>query len=145
MIMTVMLSGYSLPSLFLASVSTKRNSACASTLPFKLVIPYESTIPTIIWYLLAIPIEDFLVPSQNLIQKFPFCNRTSSWCGEGKSVSSMPKIFYSMTKFYLVIFMRQRCRDPGFAYVIPVTTQSCGESRAVPTCLSRQGQAQNTL
>src|ERR1041385_5469412 len=36
-------------------------------------------------------------------------------------------------------------RDPGFAYVIPVTTQSYGELRVVPTCLSRQGQAQNTL
>src|SRR3954463_4042481 len=40
---------------------------------------------------------------------------------------------------------RQPCRDPGYAYVIPVTTQSHGEPRAVPTCLSRQGQAQNTL
>src|SRR4051812_12421742 len=37
------------------------------------------------------------------------------------------------------------CRDPGYAYVIPVTIQSHGEPRAVPTCLSRQGQAQNTL
>ena len=37
------------------------------------------------------------------------------------------------------------CRDPGFAYVIPVTMQSHGEPRAVPTCLSRQGQAQNVL
>src|SRR3954466_7927454 len=89
MIMTIILSGWSLPSLLLASASTKQNSACASTLPSKPVIPYESTIPAYIWYLLAIPNEDFLVPSQNLIQKFPFCNRTSSWCGEGKSVSSM--------------------------------------------------------
>src|SRR3954466_9955113 len=30
----------------LAFVSTKRNSACASKLPFKPVIPCESTIPT---------------------------------------------------------------------------------------------------
>src|SRR4051812_50010306 len=76
------------------SSSTKRNSACASTHPFlNPVIPYESTIPTYIWYLLAIPNEDFHVPSQNLIQKFPFCNRTSSWCGEGKSISFMSKIF----------------------------------------------------
>ena len=30
-------------------------------------------------------------------------------------------------------------------YVIPATTQSHGEPRAVPTCLRRQGQAQNTL
>src|SRR3954465_13254786 len=37
------------------------------------------------------------------------------------------------------------CRDPEYAYVIPVTTQSYGESRVVPTCLSRQGQARNTL
>ena len=37
------------------------------------------------------------------------------------------------------------CQDPGFAYVIPVTMQSHGEPRAVPTCLSRQGQALNTL
>src|SRR3954465_10355656 len=59
----------------------------------KPVVPYESIIPTYIWYLLAIPNEDFHVPSQNLIQKFPFCNRTSSWCGEGKSLSFMPKIF----------------------------------------------------
>src|SRR3954465_324163 len=99
MIMTVMLSGWSLPSLLLAFAITKRNSSCASTLPFKPVIPYESTIPIYIWYLLAIPNEDFLVPSQNLIQNFPFCNRTSSWCGEGKSLSSMPKMFHSMTKF----------------------------------------------
>src|SRR3954469_25807485 len=38
-----------------------------------------------------------------------------------------------------------RCRDPGYAYVIPIITQSHGEPRAVPTCLSRQGQEQNTL
>src|ERR1043165_7955098 len=57
------------------------------------VVPYESTIPTYIWYLRAIPNEDFHVPSQNHIQKFPFCNRTSSWCGDGKSVCFMPKIF----------------------------------------------------
>src|ERR1043165_5611809 len=57
------------------------------------VIPFESTIPTYIWYLCAILNEDFHVPSQNLIQKFPFYNHTSSWCGEGKSVSFMPKIF----------------------------------------------------
>ena len=93
MIMTVMLSGWSLPSLLLAFASTKRDSASASKLPFKPVIPYESTIPTYIWYLHAIPNEDFYIPSQNLIQKFHFCNRTSSWCGEGKSVSFMPKIF----------------------------------------------------
>src|SRR3954463_7684042 len=37
------------------------------------------------------------------------------------------------------------CRDPGFAYVIPVTMQSHGEPRDVPTCVRRQGQAQNTL
>src|SRR3954463_15663253 len=91
MIMTVMLTGWLLPSLLLAFASTKQNTACASKLPFKPIIPYESTIPTYIWYLLAIPNEDFHVPSQNLIQKFPFCKRTSSWCGEGKSVSSMPK------------------------------------------------------
>src|SRR3954465_4204888 len=65
----------------------------------KPVVPYESTIPNYIWYLLAIPNEDFHVPSRNLIQKFIFCNHTSSLCGEGKSVSSMPKIFYSMTNF----------------------------------------------
>src|SRR4051812_14427706 len=64
----------------------------------KPVVPYESTIPTYIWYLFAIPNEDFLVPTQNLIQKFPFCNHTSSCCSEGKSVSSMPKMFYSMEK-----------------------------------------------
>src|ERR1041384_8106106 len=79
---------------FMPSSSTKRNSACASTITFlNPVVPFESTIPTYLWYLLAIPNEDFHVPSQNLIQKFPFCNRTSSWCGEGKSVSFMPKIF----------------------------------------------------
>src|SRR3954470_16172362 len=70
----------------------KRNSACASTITFlNPVVPFESTIPTYIWYLRAIPNEDFHVPSQNLIQKFPFCNRTSSWCNEEKSVSFMPK------------------------------------------------------
>src|SRR4051812_2037292 len=37
------------------------------------------------------------------------------------------------------------CRDPGFAYVIPVTIQSYEEPRAIPTCLSRQGQVQDTL
>src|SRR4051812_35609307 len=35
------------------------------------------------------------------------------------------------------------CRDPGLAYASPVTTQSYGEPRAVPTCLRRQVQAQN--
>src|ERR1041385_3828891 len=40
---------------------------------------------------------------------------------------------------------RHICRDPGFAYVIPVTSQSYGEPRAIPTCLSRQGQVQDTL
>src|SRR3954470_9213203 len=43
------------------------------------------------------------------------------------------------------ILVAMMCRDPGFAYVIPVTMQSYGEPRAVPTCLGRQGQAQNTL
>src|SRR4051812_18184661 len=57
------------------------------------VVPFESTIPTYIWYLRSIPNKDFHVPSQNLIQKFPFCNHTSSWCGEEKSVYFMPKIF----------------------------------------------------
>ena len=37
------------------------------------------------------------------------------------------------------------CRYPGLAYVIPVTMQSHGEPRTVPTYLSRQGQAQNVL
>src|SRR3954467_8394032 len=72
MIMTVMLSGWSLPSLLLAFASTKRNSACASKLTSKPVIPYESTIPTYIWYLLDIPNEDFHVPSQNLFKSFLF-------------------------------------------------------------------------
>src|SRR3954471_11243834 len=72
MIMTVMLSGWSLPSLLLAFARTKRNSACASKLPFKPVIPYEYTIPSYIWYLLAIPNEDFHVPSQNLFKSFLF-------------------------------------------------------------------------
>src|SRR3954462_15352514 len=72
MIMTVMLSGWSLPSLLLAFASTKRNSACASKVPFKPFIPYESTIPTYIWYLLAIPNEDFHVPYQNLFKRFLF-------------------------------------------------------------------------
>src|SRR4051812_24147029 len=34
-------------------------------------MPYESTIPSYIWYLLAIPNEDFLVPPQNY-SKFSF-------------------------------------------------------------------------
>src|SRR3954463_16430905 len=37
------------------------------------------------------------------------------------------------------------CRDPGLAYASLATTQSYGEPRTVPTCLSRQGQAQNVL
>ena len=44
-----------------------------------------------------------------------------------------------------VLLWYQVCRDPGLAYVIPVIMQSHGEPRAVPTCLSRQGQAQITL
>src|SRR4051812_36780179 len=36
-------------------------------------------------------------------------------------------------------------RDPGFAYVIPFTTHSHGEPRAVSTFLSKQGQAHITL
>src|SRR4051794_40101219 len=38
----------------------------------KPVIPLESTIPSYIWYLPAIPNLDFLVPSQNLFKSFPF-------------------------------------------------------------------------
>ena len=38
----------------------------------KPVMPWESTIPSYIWYLLAIPNEDFHVPSQNLQISFPF-------------------------------------------------------------------------
>src|SRR3954465_5609700 len=39
----------------------------------------------------------------------------------------------------------QICRDPEYVYVIPVTTQSYGEPRVIPTCLSRQGQVKDTL
>ena len=35
-------------------------------------MPYESTIPSYIWYLLAIPNEDFHVPSQNYSKSFLF-------------------------------------------------------------------------
>src|SRR3954463_3916189 len=38
-----------------------------------------------------------------------------------------------------------KCRDPGLAYASLATTQSYGEPRTVPTCLRRQGQAQNVL
>src|SRR4051812_35739452 len=94
MIMTVMFSGWSLPRLLLAFLQHQAEFyLCFHNHLSNPVVPFESTIPTYIWYLRAIPNEDFLVPSQNLIQKFPFCNRTSSWCGEGKSVSFMPKIF----------------------------------------------------
>src|SRR3954463_11093775 len=94
MIMTVMLSGWSLPRLLLAFLQHQAEFClCFHNHLSKPVVPFESTIPTYIWYLLAIPNEDFHVPSQNLIQKFPFCNRTSSWCGEEKSVPFMPKIF----------------------------------------------------
>src|ERR1044072_2243143 len=95
MIMAVMLSGWSLPRLLLAFLQHQAEFCLRfHTHPFlNPVVPFESTIPTYICYLRAIPNEYFHVPSQNLIQKFPFCNRTSSWCGEGKSVSFMPKIF----------------------------------------------------
>jgi hypothetical protein len=36
-------------------------------------MPYESTIPSYIWYLLAIPNEDFHVPSQNYSKALLFC------------------------------------------------------------------------
>src|SRR3954469_26043327 len=73
---------------------------------------------------------------------------------------SQTPFYFSLCKFYVAArgFERENrfypaknmpqhrlCRDPKYAYVIPVTTQSYGEPRAVPTCLSRQGQAQNTL
>src|ERR1041385_7662477 len=63
---------WSLPSLLLAFTRTKRNSACASKLLFKPVIPLESTIPTYMCYLPASPNLDFLVPSRNLFKSFPF-------------------------------------------------------------------------
>src|SRR4051812_1655674 len=72
MIMTVLLSSWSLPSLLLAFARTKRNSYCVSKLLLKPVIPLESTIPSYIWYLPAIPNLDCLVPSQNLFKSFPF-------------------------------------------------------------------------
>src|SRR3954464_15461945 len=72
MIMTVMLSGWSLPRLLLAFLQHQAEFCLCFHTPFlNPVVPYESTIPTYIWYLLAIPNEDFHVPSQNLIQKFP--------------------------------------------------------------------------
>src|SRR4051812_18126381 len=46
---------------------------------------------------------------------------------------------------YFMLYINYCCRDPRYAYVIPIITQSHGEPRAVPTCLSGQGQAQNTL
>src|SRR3954471_4272656 len=93
MIMTVMLSGWSLPRLLLAFLQHQAEFCLCfhNHLSKNPVVPFESTIPTYIWYLRAIPNEDFHVPSQNLIQKFPFCNRTSSWCGEEKSLSFMQK------------------------------------------------------
>src|SRR3954465_7298896 len=72
MIMVVMLSGWSLPSLFLAFTRTKRNSSCASKLLFNPVVPFESTIPTYMWYLPATSNLDILVPSRNLFKSFPF-------------------------------------------------------------------------
>ena len=65
-------SSWSLPSLSLAFVRIKRNSACASKLLFKPVVPFDSTIPTYMWYLAATPNLDFLVPSRNLFKSFPF-------------------------------------------------------------------------
>src|SRR4051812_15250313 len=100
MIMTVMLSGWSLPSLLLAFLQHQVEFCLCFHIPFLNQLFHMSP-PYLPIYgiLLPIPNEYFHVPSQNLIQKFPFCNRTSSWCGEGKSVSSMSKMFYSMTKF----------------------------------------------
>src|ERR1041385_8259615 len=72
MIMAVMLSSWSLPRLLLAFTSTRRNSSYASKLLFKPVVPFESTIPTYMWYLPATPNLDFLVPSRNLFKSFPF-------------------------------------------------------------------------
>src|ERR1041385_7293855 len=72
MIMTVMLSSWLLPRLLLAFTRTKRNSACASKLLFKPVVPFESTIPTYMWYLPATPNLDSLVLSRNLFKSFPF-------------------------------------------------------------------------
>src|SRR4051812_31979087 len=94
MVMTIMLSGWSLPSLLLDFLPHQAEFClCFHTPLSKPSCSNKSTIPTYIRYLLAIPNEEFRVPYQNLIQKFPFCNRTSSWCGEGKSISFMPKIF----------------------------------------------------
>src|SRR3954468_19822258 len=53
---------------------------------------------------------------------------------------------YWLLKKGMLSYVRKTfCRDPGLAYVISVMMQSHGEPRTVPTCLSRQGQAQNVL
>ena len=68
---------------------------------------------------------------------------------EGEIVSIVITIVTSIIEIIIAIILiistRSICRYPGLAYVIPATTQSHGEPRAIPTCLSRQGQAQNTL
>ena len=52
------------------SSSTKRNSACASTITFlNPVVPFESTIPTYTWYLLAM---SFVYHLKTLFKSFLF-------------------------------------------------------------------------
>src|SRR3954468_10783584 len=53
--------------------------------------------------------------------------------------------FVLLHTIFLLLHMICVCRDPGLAYASIATTQSYGEPRTVPTCLSRQGQAQNVL
>src|SRR3954466_6100521 len=93
MIMTVMLSGWSLPRLLLAFTRTKRIYACASKLLFKPVVPFESTIPTYMWYLPATPNLDFNVPSRNLFKIFPFVTVQAHGALRGNQYLACQKYF----------------------------------------------------
>src|ERR1044071_3764183 len=73
----------------------------------------------------------------------PCCQDDYFLCSVILPVPSIPCLDSSNQLCLTLVFTF--CRDPGLAYASLATTQSYGEPRTVPTCLSRQGQAQNVL
>src|ERR1043165_6703797 len=73
MIMTVMLSGWSLSRLLLAFLQHQAEFClCFHKHLLNPVVPVESTMPTYMWYLRAIPNEDFKYHLKTLFKSFLF-------------------------------------------------------------------------
>src|SRR3954466_13897299 len=93
MIMTIMLSGWSLPSLLLAFLQHQAEFCLCFHTPF-LNLLFHMSPPYLPIYGIYLPsLTKTFMYHLKIYSKFPFCNCTSSWCGERKSVSSMPKMF----------------------------------------------------